>query len=67
MSGSVLNDADCPSRDDLVSFCSGMLAMKRIEAIADHVDECTACESAIETLNSREDPLTQSIRLSTLR
>jgi serine/threonine protein kinase len=51
----------CPSRGELAAFARALLPSEKMEAIADHVEQCPKCESAVEAL-VLGDPLLVDLR-----
>ena len=50
-------DDQCPGQEELLDFHLGRLAASRVDAVADHLEKCGVCESAIARLEATEDPL----------
>jgi serine/threonine-protein kinase len=44
----------CPARDDLAAFNRGALPDPDLEALADHVSDCTDCASTLEALRGED-------------
>jgi hypothetical protein len=42
-----LNDADCPSTDDLAGYILGLLPSPRKEEVAAHVASCVLCQEIV--------------------
>jgi eukaryotic-like serine/threonine-protein kinase len=56
----------CPSDEELRAFSVGSLSANDFERIAHHVESCTGCDAALESLGHEQDEvLTQLQRLST--
>ena len=53
---------DCPSKDDLRSLSMGILSGEDSDILIQHLDDCGACQSALETLNDVEDSLIAGLR-----
>jgi eukaryotic-like serine/threonine-protein kinase len=51
----------CPNREELAAFARALLPSQKMEAIADHVEQCPKCESAVEAL-MLVDPLLADLR-----
>jgi serine/threonine protein kinase len=51
----------CPSRGELAAFARALLPARKMEAIADHIEQCPKCESAAEALVLR-DPVLAELR-----
>jgi serine/threonine protein kinase len=47
----------CPDRAELSDFVLGNLPRPAFERLADHVERCPACESALQALDDRTDSL----------
>ena len=47
---------DCPTPGELAEFVTGNLSGKAFERIARHVEDCSACETALGTLDDPTDP-----------
>ncbi len=45
----------CPTRATLSQFSAGRLSAGDIEQVAEHLESCTACQSALETLADQDD------------
>src|SRR6187397_2518303 len=52
----------CPSRDELAAFGTGRLSGPAFAAIAQHVEQCAPCESALQALDTADDPLVSRLR-----
>jgi len=52
----------CPPRPELVAYSLGTLPPQEIESIADHIDACETCQSALATLSDATDPLVDQLR-----
>jgi serine/threonine protein kinase len=50
----------CPTREQLVDFASGMLLHDAFETVAQHVESCPSCSQAVDDL--ADDGLTKSLR-----
>src|SRR5579883_2357634 len=53
---------DCPSSDKLLAFHRGTLAESELDAVADHLESCPACEAAAERLDKADDPVVAVVR-----
>jgi serine/threonine-protein kinase len=51
----------CPGREELAAFERGQLPLERLEAIAEHLERCTQCESSLEQFQV-EDTIQQHLR-----
>src|SRR5688572_2539243 len=61
-----MSSALCPNPEELRAFSVGSLPANDFERIAQHVEACTGCDAALETLEeSPDEVLTQLQRLST--
>jgi tetratricopeptide (TPR) repeat protein len=47
----------CPSEADLLAFDRGTLPANQIEAVAQHLETCSACEAALGRLDQSNDPV----------
>ena len=54
--------SECPSRERLLAFALGRLPDQDSDAIADHLDQCVACESVSATLDGVTDTLVDLLR-----
>src|SRR4051794_5426537 len=52
----------CPSREVLAGYLLGKLPEEVVEEIAEHVDNCAACESALPSLSDPSDTLLPRLR-----
>jgi serine/threonine protein kinase len=52
----------CPDRAELTEFVTGNLPGEAFDRLARHVERCSACESALGTLDDPADPLLDSLR-----
>jgi len=55
----------CPTTDQLIDYCQGLLAPSQQDAIAHHLTSCPYCRSEVELLLQR-DPLIDRLLLSHL-
>lgn len=53
----------CPSRDTLSYLTLGRLPLDQIEAISTHVEDCSTCQAALETMDGLEDSVVVSIKM----
>jgi serine/threonine protein kinase/dipeptidyl aminopeptidase/acylaminoacyl peptidase len=53
---------DCPPRPELAAYSLGNLPPQEIESIADHIDACETCQSALATLSDASDTLVDQLR-----
>jgi serine/threonine-protein kinase len=51
---SVLSVSVCPARDTLAAFHLGLLDEDALDALAEHIDVCPPCRSALDTLQSEQ-------------
>ncbi len=58
------NEKSCPTPRELVAFNIGSLPPPMLEAISDHLSECTRCLLALETLPVEEGSAIQELRRS---
>lgn len=54
----------CPSRDALSDLTLGRLTLDQIEAISTHVEDCSTCQAAMETMDGLEDSIVVSIKMA---
>lgn len=52
----------CPSRGELAAFNLGNLSEARLEAIVDHLERCTRCEAALDSLEREADPVVAALK-----
>jgi serine/threonine protein kinase len=52
----------CPPREQLSGYARGLLADDVVEAVAEHVEHCTTCETALRDLDTQGDPLIEQLR-----
>lgn len=52
----------CPNRADLAAFGTGRLSGPAFTAVAEHVENCATCESALQALDTAADPLVAGLR-----
>jgi serine/threonine protein kinase len=57
-----MNAAGCPDQAELARFVLGNLSRTTFDGVADHVQHCTACQTAIQNLDALEDPLVSGLR-----
>lgn len=55
-------NAKCPSNAMLRHFATGRLPEETLEAVADHLAGCPACQAALEGMDTSDDPLSQHLR-----
>jgi serine/threonine protein kinase len=53
---------DCPDPAELARFVTGNLSGKDFQRVARHVEGCSACETALGTLDDRTDPFLSRVR-----
>ena len=53
---------DCPTAAHLSEFSCGNLSTERFEAIADHLNSCTACQSKLLVVDTPADPWVAAVR-----
>src|SRR6267143_2124426 len=56
--------AACPGPGELAAFNCGRLPSQRMEAVAQHLGMCRACEAALRELSDASDLLIASLRSS---
>ncbi len=54
--------SDCPASAELAEFATGSLSRKAFERVARHVEQCPACEVALDALDDQADPLLSGLR-----
>jgi WD40 repeat protein len=52
----------CPSPDELLAFQQGLLPDEEVDAIAEHLEACAACEGLAQRLDGTTDPLLKALR-----
>src|SRR5271166_5196304 len=55
--------ATCPSHGDLKAYAWGGLPPESEDLLADHLEACPRCETAVQTLERQGDPLLARLRL----
>jgi hypothetical protein len=60
--GSIVNASPCPPRQELSAYLLGKLPESQLEAVADHLDVCVCCQSALESLQDVQDSLVPQLR-----
>jgi WD40 repeat protein/serine/threonine protein kinase len=55
-------DHECPSHADLSAFDLGVLPVAMLDRVADHLERCPGCQSALEALDQASDPVIDSLR-----
>ncbi len=53
---------ECPTREELSAYLVGKLRKERLEAVADHVESCPICQSALQPLEAGRDSLIPLLR-----
>jgi eukaryotic-like serine/threonine-protein kinase len=59
-----MSATNCPERETLARFAIGDLDAAEFARISTHVEQCHACEVALQTLDAHTDPLVASLRQS---
>src|SRR5262249_52771437 len=57
-----MNASGCPGQAELTEFALGKLPRPVLERIAEHVERCPACESALQALDVLADSLLLGLR-----
>src|SRR5262245_9915236 len=52
----------CPGREQLSGYVQGLLPEGAFEEIAEHVEQCVACEATVLTLEGAPDTLVSALR-----
>jgi serine/threonine protein kinase len=52
----------CPHRSELARFVVGNLPQASLARVADHVESCAACQTALDELDQLADPLLSGLR-----
>ncbi len=52
----------CPTREQLADLVVGQLPAEVLDRVESHVEQCTACQTSLETLDNLEDPLVQGLK-----
>ncbi len=63
----LLNDAQCPTPQQLAEFAIGKLPAEMVEPLSDHVTKCPTCQAALDTLDHLSDKVILGIRESAAR
>jgi hypothetical protein len=53
---------ECPSPEQLDNFLRGRLDDPLLDTVADHVEDCTACQQILETINDRLTSVVELLR-----
>src|SRR5262245_41526060 len=53
---------DCPNQEQLAEFVVGNLPRAVFSRVAEHVEHCAACETALRALDGFADPLLARLR-----
>ena len=53
----------CPPDEDLKAYAWGELPLQHEDELADHLETCPRCESVVQTLERRGDPLLARLRM----
>jgi len=53
----------CPTERELLSFHLGLLPEEQLDALADHLEGCAACDATIRGFDSASDPVLSALRL----
>lgn len=56
------NTLDCPNATELAEFATGTLAGKEFEQVAQHVEHCTACDTALAALEDSGNSFLSRLR-----
>ena len=56
-----MTDQECPTSSALLSFAAGDLPQDDYDRIAGHVTECSECQSSLNDLDDRADPLVNEL------
>jgi serine/threonine protein kinase len=56
------NTLDCPVRAELAEFVTGNLSGQAFERVARHVEQCRACETALDALDDHAHPFLSQLR-----
>src|SRR3954452_6844056 len=57
-----MDPSGCPDRAELEAFVTGSLPGTSFTRVADHVEHCLDCETALQTLDDLDDPLLSPLR-----
>jgi serine/threonine protein kinase len=60
------NALGCPERAELAEFATGNLSGKALERIAQHINRCPACETALGELDEQGSPFLSDLRRAAL-
>ncbi len=55
----------CPTRDEFFECLVGRSSQSRIEALFEHVEQCSDCQSIVESMDEGSDDVVQALRQST--
>jgi hypothetical protein len=59
-----MHPANCPEQAELAEFATGNLSRAAVVRIADHVEQCPSCASALGTFDERADSFLSRLRRS---
>src|SRR5260370_469168 len=59
-----MNQLHCPTEAELSRFAVGDLPRPVLARLAEHVERCPACETALGSLDGRGDTLLRQLRLA---
>jgi serine/threonine protein kinase/Tol biopolymer transport system component len=62
-----MSPANCPDQEELLAYAAGKISDQTANAVADHIDECTDCQAALETMDDAEDSLVVRLRRAPAR
>jgi len=52
----------CPDCEQLQAYAAGRISDQTANTVADHIDECTDCQAALETIDDAEDSVVIRLR-----
>ncbi|MBC8876925.1 MAG: protein kinase [Planctomycetes bacterium] len=59
-----MSDSNCPGHDELIGLATGMLPDDSASQLLDHVESCSKCEAALETIKESDDTLLGLLKAS---
>jgi eukaryotic-like serine/threonine-protein kinase len=54
--------SNCPAEEQLLAFHFGTLPDSEVDALAEHLERCALCETALQRLDKAVDPLLSALR-----
>ncbi len=61
-----MSDAQCPTEDEPLAFVNGSLAAEQLDLLAEHLEQCATCQSAIDSLDDVTNSLVEQLQAAAL-